>query len=309
MPASDSMLRRLPPLFSGFAARLGLIVSALVVVVCCVEGSVLGGRLLARVRGDLIERGRALSTSLAREGAQSLQDGNVERLQRVAAQARTQEGVVYSRFFDQHGLLLASLGRPTGSPTMLQPLAQSDVTGPIDAGDGLWEFQAPVFATNSTEKRVGTVAIALSFDSLTVLRHQAFTIMAASTALLTLVGILAAMLVARATTRPLRAMAHAAEAVARGDFEARVAVTSRDELGSLATTFNAMAASLAKNRATLIEKLAELERANHLKSEFLATVSHELRTPLNVILGYTEILADATLDAGEHARLVSTIRR
>jgi len=35
---------------------------------------------------------------------------------------------------------------------------------------------------------------------------------------------------------------------------------------------------------------AELARANHAKSDFLASMSHELRTPLNAILGFNEMI-------------------
>jgi len=100
----------------------------------------------------------------------------------------------------------------------------------------------------------------------------------------------AATLIGRRVARPIATIADGAEAIARGQYDTRVARSGEAEIARLADSFNHMANEVAVAHRELEQQSADARAANRAKSEFLATMSHELRTPLNAIAGYAEIL-------------------
>jgi len=71
------------------------------------------------------------------------------------------------------------------------------------------------------------------------------------------------------------------------------------------------AAELAATNQQLEIRNREVERANRLKSEFLASMSHELRTPLHTVIGFADLLAEELKGAlnADQRRFVGHIQR
>ena len=105
------------------------------------------------------------------------------------------------------------------------------------------------------------------------------------------VACLLALFFARSITSPVREIARTAERLGRGDYQARVAIRSRDELGVLAESINRMAEDVRERDATL--------------KEMAATVAHEIRNPLNSMKLLLSLLDE---ELREGTAPVSTLR-
>lgn len=95
------------------------------------------------------------------------------------------------------------------------------------------------------------------------------------------VSLLLGILLTRTLTHPIRELTTATRAVSEGNYEQRVSVRSKDELGELATSFNIMS--------------TELAHSVNLRRQMTADIAHELRTPISVILGHAEGVHDGVL--------------
>src|SRR5260370_2721133 len=100
------------------------------------------------------------------------------------------------------------------------------------------------------------------------------------------VVIIFSLLLVRSLTRPLTSLTLAAEEMKGGNYAQRVAEPkSQDELGRLASTFNAMADKIESD-------VNELRHQDQVRPELIANIAHDLVTPLTAIQGFSEALAD-----------------
>jgi signal transduction histidine kinase len=96
-------------------------------------------------------------------------------------------------------------------------------------------------------------------------------------------SILLGTLLARSLTRPLQDLTEATRAVADGDLQRQVPVRSKDEVGTLAESFNRMSAAL--------------DRSQRLRRQMTADIAHDLRTPLSIIVGHLDAVDEGVLPA------------
>lgn len=306
----------------------------LVVFLSLFLGSFLGWNYFSRTR-TLLERGlegkgTAIARSIAYNAWYGVFAGDRDALLTLSRGPLGESEVAYVAIVGSGGEMLAQSVRPTeplpelpGPDEPSPPFYQSraavvedprgtryvEVTCPIlrktvpVANDEalLWSAEGgrENEALTATEEYLGRVVIGLPYDHITRQLHTIVPRMVIATAIAVAFGIALVLGLLSVFTRPLRRMAETTQRIASGDMTQRVEVSSKDEIGTLAASFNTMVRSLRArdrrlqaNRKMLEASNEELKKLDRRKTEFLANMSHELRTPLNAIIGFSEVLRD-----------------
>ena len=129
--------------------------------------------------------------------------------------------------------------------------------------------------TGENQHLLGILLVGSSRQIYTELRGQirSAAVLAAGVGLV--MAVLLSSWAAARVTRPVEELAHAAHEIAGGNWNARVASASRDEIGELADSFNHMTRDLLDQR----ERLVQAERVAAWR-ELARRLAHELKNPL-----------------------------
>ena len=101
-------------------------------------------------------------------------------------------------------------------------------------------------------------------------------------------------------TKPLEKLQKVSQSFGEGNYDARISINSRDEIGKLANTYNSMADSVEKH-------MEELKQMVTRQEQFVADFTHELKTPMTSIIGYADTLRSRELTREQQVMAASYI--
>jgi len=160
-----------------------------------------------------------------------------------------------------------------------------------------WYITAYEPLEDYNHQRIGILYVGILEQKYTDTRTEVQVVFLGITVLGALVTMALAYSISRSISTPVKKLVAASHQVADGNFNARVDIHSSDELGTLAHSFNKMAAALQERDEELKEftksKIMESERLA-LIGQLAAGVAHELNNPLQGIVTYSHLLLEST---------------
>jgi signal transduction histidine kinase len=168
-----------------------------------------------------------------------------------------------------------------------------EVNAPVPANDTIQALLARIEPINrSITVKEDAFSYALG-DGSRWLEHLVLKMLFGVALTVEISGLLLAMYVNRGIQKGLRSILDAAKAFAKGDWGHRARVHARDEIGMVATAYNAMAVRLQ-------EHINEIEMKNKELEQLAYVASHDLQEPLRTTTSLVELFKSeygSTLDA------------
>lgn len=227
-----------------FSALLALLIGLIMFIV--------GSQVLNEERTTLIkelkEKGASWAKNFAGASAEALQTGDDLALGNAVKEMMKNEGVVYAIIVDNSGTIKAhnsieEWGKPYQVPEGLQSLKDENllIQPYIQNKQEVYNIAVPIFTRAG---KTGTAHLGLSQESINKVVNSARQRMGLITGGGILLGIIGSIILVSFIVRPIKSLVQGVRAIGNRQFQHRIQIKSRNELGELTDAFNEMATSL-----------------------------------------------------------------
>jgi signal transduction histidine kinase len=223
---------------------------------------------------ELQQRGSAIARDVAGRATDLILTNNLFALHDLLRTTREHnEDIRYVLVLDGAGEILSHTLAANPSPQLLMannlpaPREKAQIQ-PVETDEGrIYDVALPIFGG-----RAGVVRVGMSDRRMEDIVGAMTRRLLGVTALVSLGGIAAALLLTFVLTRPILTLRKVAQAVERGEFSEKAPVWSRDEIGQLSEAINAMTEALDRARRQVLRRNKELSALNAIS----ITVSRSL---------------------------------
>jgi methyl-accepting chemotaxis protein len=229
----------------GLLGKITVFLVAILVPLAAVSWTLAYRSLQDNLTREFTDKGSAIANSLASSGADLIVNRDASTVQAQVDEFAKINGVAYVMVYDAQFTLVAH----TFAPVVPKGIVERNVvpgqsTKPqvkdityMDPRTGR-EREIIDIGVPMLGGQLGTVRVGMDRSIITTAAVQSGNSLLLTFSAIAGVAVLAGVIFARRITRPMSALMSGAERVGRGDLSQLVPVTSRDEIGQMAVTFN-----------------------------------------------------------------------
>jgi methyl-accepting chemotaxis protein len=249
-------------------------------------------------RGELQSKGEAIARSLANSGVELLLNRDASTVQSIVDQFADIAGVAYVLVYSPQKQVIAHTFAPFVPAGLID---QNDVPGDKVSQSKAIEIADPATARKRSildvgvpvlAGRLGTVRVGMDLDLVNAAARRSALWLVLLLAGLALAAFVVSSVLAGRLVRPIEGLVRIARRVGEGDLTQLAPVTSSDEIGVLAQTFNNAIVRL--RRLVLTEEDRDRERRE--REELQANISRFLRVTTEIASGDLTLRGEVTAD-------------
>jgi methyl-accepting chemotaxis protein len=282
----------------GLTSKILVFLGVLLLAVTVVAALVMTFTLRRQIRGEFQSKGEAIARSLANSGVDLILNRDASTIQSLVDQFADIEGVAYVLVYNPQKEVIAHTFAPFMPAGLID---QNDVPGErasqakqiaiADPATGkprsILDIGVPVLAG-----QLGTVRVGMDLDLIDAAALRSAASLVGLLLALALAAFAVSWLLVRRLVQPIEALAGIARRVGEGDLSKLAPVTSRDEIGVLAATFNESVVRL--RRLVLTE--ADRDRERREREELQANIGRFLRVTTEIAQGDLTRRGEVTAD-------------